>query len=150
MDGIRMIDHWRSVRAGLIETIDKFSDEDLDFKPFHGSWSVRQMILHIAQEEHGEFCYGITRELPNFPKEYPPEAYPTLDSIKDLLASVHVEVETYLSKLREHELYREVSTPWGVRQILMDMFQHMIDHEVHHRGELSLILGMRGKPGLDA
>jgi uncharacterized damage-inducible protein DinB len=150
MDGIRMIDHWRKVRAGLIDTIDKFSDEDLDFKPFNGSWTVRELILHIPYEEQVEFAYGIARELPDFPKEYPPEDYPTLDSIKDLLASVHAGTESYLSKQRESDLYCEVSTPWGTRQVLLDMFQHIIDHEIHHRGELSLILGMRGKTGLDA
>ena len=30
------------------------------------------------------------------------------------------------------------------------MIEHMIDHEIHHRGELSLILGLLGREGLNA
>ncbi len=29
------------------------------------------------------------------------------------------------------------------------IFWHVLEHEIHHRGELSLILGFLGKQGLD-
>jgi uncharacterized damage-inducible protein DinB len=30
------------------------------------------------------------------------------------------------------------------------MIGHLIEHEIHHRGELSLILGLLGREGLNA
>jgi uncharacterized damage-inducible protein DinB len=30
------------------------------------------------------------------------------------------------------------------------MISHLLEHEIHHRSELSLILGMLGTDGLDA
>jgi len=30
------------------------------------------------------------------------------------------------------------------------MLMHTLEHEIHHRGELSLILGLLGRKGLDA
>jgi uncharacterized damage-inducible protein DinB len=30
------------------------------------------------------------------------------------------------------------------------MVWHVMEHEIHHRGELSLLLGMLGHEGLDA
>jgi uncharacterized damage-inducible protein DinB len=30
------------------------------------------------------------------------------------------------------------------------MLWHVVEHEIHHRGELSLILGLLGREGLDA
>jgi uncharacterized damage-inducible protein DinB len=33
---------------------------------------------------------------------------------------------------------------------MLGLLGHVLEHEVHHRAELSLILGMRGKQGLDA
>ncbi len=65
-----VVARWEGVRSGLIETVNKFHDEELDFKPFAASWSAGQIMLHIAQEENGEFNYGITRMLPEFPAEY--------------------------------------------------------------------------------
>ena len=42
--------HWGTVRAGLVETIAKFRDDELDLRPYAGAWSVRELMLHIAQE----------------------------------------------------------------------------------------------------
>lgn len=39
---------------------------------------------------------------------------------------------------------------WGPASHLIEMLGHIVEHEIHHRGELSLVLGMLGRPGLDA
>jgi len=78
MDVAYMVAQWERVRVGLLETIDKFRDAELDFKPFSTAWSLRQLMLHIAQEERGEFQYGIAQTLDTFPPEYDPQQYPTL------------------------------------------------------------------------
>ena len=140
---------WARVRAGLIETIDKFSDQDLDYVPFPGSYSVRQIILHIAQEEYGEMQFGITREISEFPPPYPDASYPTVAATKALLASVHDETSKYLEKISDAELEGEIDAGWGGTYLLEDMILHVIEHEIHHRGELSLILGLLGRAGLD-
>jgi uncharacterized damage-inducible protein DinB len=142
--------HWHSVRAGLLETIDKFSDGDLDFRPFESSWTVRQLMLHIAQEERGELGYGIVQSLTEFPSEYPPAEYPTIEAIKARVAAVHATSVDYLATRREDQLAEIIQTPWGATYRLAEMIDHLIDHEIHHRAELSLILGMLGRPGLDA
>ena len=67
MDVAYIVAQWERVRAGLLETIDKFRDDELDFKPFATAWSLRQLMLHIAQEERGEFQYGIVQTLDAFP-----------------------------------------------------------------------------------
>lgn len=144
------LDHWNNVRTGLLETIDKFDQAELDFKPYAGGWSVRQLILHIAQEEHGEFSYGIRQVLDEFPPEYDPQRYTTLETVKSLLASVHAQTIKYLQKLETEDLEKEILAPWGATYQQFEMIGHMIEHEIHHRGELSLILGLLGKQGLDA
>ena len=150
MDLKYLIAHWSHVRAGLITTIDKFQNSELDFKPFPGSWSVRQIMMHIAWEEDGEFNYGIVQTLSDFPPEYPLEEYPDCESIKGLLDSVHAPVMHYLEEFDEDELSQEVVAPWGNHFRLIEMFGHMIEHEIHHRSELSLILGVLGREGLNA
>ena len=36
-----LLDRWANVRARLLETVDKFADNELDFRPFLTTWSVR-------------------------------------------------------------------------------------------------------------
>ncbi len=106
-------------------------------------------MLHIAQEELGEIGYGLTRELSDFPPEYPPDDFPTVASIRDLLAAVHESTVEYLESLADSAWEAEIVTPWGARMPLVELVDHVMEHEVHHRGELSLILGMIGRKGLD-
>jgi uncharacterized damage-inducible protein DinB len=145
-----MVSHWEGVRANLIETINKFRDEELDFKPFATAWSVRQIMLHIAHEEYGEFNYGIAQTLHEFPAEYNILDYPKRASIQSLLESVHAQTVEYLNNLDEGDLGRVIATPWSASHRLIEMIGHMIEHEIHHRAELSLILGMLGREGLNA
>ena len=150
MDTEYLISHWRTVCTGLLETVAQFTDSDLDFRPFETAWTVRQLMLHVAHEERGEFAYGIAQELSEFPPAYPPEEYPTVESIRSLLQAVHVPISTYLSTLGEADLRRVIVTPWNPSYPLIERIRHLIEHEIHHRGELSLILGMLGKKGLGA
>ncbi|MES0359706.1 MAG: DinB family protein [Anaerolineales bacterium] len=146
----KIIQFWKQVRKGLIDTIEKFSGEDLNYIAYKNGYSVRQIILHIAQEEYGEIQYGITREIDEFPPLYVEHSYPTIESIKALLAGVHKETIGYLESLVDEDLEIEIEAQWGETYPLIDMIWHVMEHEIHHRGELSLILGLLGREGLDA
>jgi uncharacterized damage-inducible protein DinB len=150
MDLAYLASHWANVRAGLIATIDKFGDGELDFQPFPTSWTARQIMLHVAQEENGELNLGITQTMAEFPPEYPIEDYPSRAAIQDLLASVHARSVDFLDSISDDDLKRTIATPWGASYCLVEMIGHLIEHEIHHRAELSLILGMLGRAGLDA
>jgi uncharacterized damage-inducible protein DinB len=150
MNTTKIIQFWNQIRKGLIETIGKFSDEELNYVPFEGGYSVRQIMLHIAQEEYGEIQYGITRKLDAFPPPYAQDSYPTIDSIKGLLATVHEDTGRLLESLADEDLSKEIEAGWGGTYVLIDMIWHVLEHEIHHRGELSLILGLLGREGLDA
>jgi hypothetical protein len=42
-----LLNHWKLVRTDLYATIDKFSQDELNFAPFEGSWSA---------EDHAAYC----------------------------------------------------------------------------------------------
>ena len=150
MDIEYVISHWENVRIGLVETINKFRDDELDYRPFAEAWSVRQLMLHIAQEENGEFNHGITQTLTEFPSEYPIAVFSTIAAIQALLESVHAPTLEYLKSMTSKDLKQIVVTPWGANISLIEMIGHLIEHEIHHRAELSLILGLLGRTGFDA
>jgi uncharacterized damage-inducible protein DinB len=141
---------WERVRGGLTETIDQFTEEELSYIAYEGGYSVGQIILHIAQEELGEIQYGITRELSEFPQRSSLDEYPTINTIKELLEHVRLRTCSYLEGLDDEALFGEVEAQWGGTYTLIDLIWHVIEHEIHHRGELSFILGLLGREGLDA
>jgi len=142
--------YWSRVREGLYTTLDLLKDEELDLMVYPDGRTPRQIALHLAQEELGEFAFGITRALPEFPPDYDPAAYPDLESVKALLAAVHEPVVEFLSNASDEDLLKTILTPWGAEFRQVEMLLHILEHEIHHRGELSLALGLLGRPGLDA
>ena len=55
-----LFSHWSAIRRGLLEVIGRFEDEELAYAPFAGSWSVAEIVLHIAEaEELGALGYQV-------------------------------------------------------------------------------------------
>lgn len=140
--------HWEEVRRGLIATIEAFDEGELDYVPFEGCRRVGEIILHIVDAEDGWLRYCITRDIDVWPDYYTLENYPHKGDIIDALTEVHARTIVYLTQLDEAGLRKKVTAPWGDEFSLMWIFWHIIEHEIHHRGELSLILGQLGHEGL--
>jgi uncharacterized damage-inducible protein DinB len=111
---------------------------------------VAQLLLHIAHEEEIEVRYGITRELSEVPSAFSFEEYNSLEKIERVLNESHARTNAYLQTLTDADLERVIEMPWGARDTLANFLWHVLEHEIHHRGELSLMLGLLGKQGLDA
>lgn len=144
----QMFFHWEQVRAGLLATIDKFSVEELSFVPFSGSWPVGQIMLHIADCEDN-WLHGVVRHEIEPWIFYDLTDYPTKAAIKEMLNRARRRTITFLDNLDENDLDRGYKTPDGQAFSLRWIIWHVLEHEIHHRGELSLVLGILGHEGLD-
>ena len=149
MEPNKLFAHWQQIRVGLYTTIDQFSEVELGFQPFECGWTVGQIMLHIADAEDGWLRFVLTRELDVWPDYYTLTNYSDRLSIKQALEQVHARTVNYLSTLQEIDLSRTIMAPWGDEFQIVWVLWHVLEHEIHHRGELSLILGILGRNGLD-
>jgi len=144
----QLFSHWQKVRTGLLATIEQFSEEELGHIPFNGSWTVGQIMLHIADCEDN-WLHGVVREEFRPWISYDLTDYPTKGDIVALLDRARQRTVHFLNGLEEGDLDREYRIPSGHPFSLGWIIWHVLEHEIHHRGELSLILGMLGREGLD-
>lgn len=144
MNAYELFGHWQEVRKGLFQALDRLADAHLDFVPREGLWSLGTTARHIANAEEGWFRYAGTRELAEWPGAYTAEDYPTVASIKTLLSDVHERTEAYLTTLGVADLDQVLNMPWGEELSLRWIIWHVLEHEIHHRGEIFLMLGLLG------
>lgn len=144
----QIFSHWNQIRRGLLVTIDQFNDKEFSFTPFKDSWPAGQIMLHIADCEDN-WLHGVVRQEIRPWVFYPFSEHPTRAKIKDLLNRAHERTVAFLENLEETNLERIYKTPEGESFPLRWIIWHVLEHEIHHRGELSLILGMLGREGLD-
>jgi uncharacterized damage-inducible protein DinB len=139
---------WAQVREGLLQALDQLSDAQLGFVPRAGLWSLGTVARHIASCEEGWFRHTVMRELPDWP-EYSAADYPTVAAVKALLTDVHARTEAYLEGIDAADVDRPVSLPWGSTVPLLECIWHVLEHEIHHRGEIFLMLGLLGMEAPD-
>ena len=144
MNAMEVFSHWRVVRRGLIAALDKLSEDQLDFVPTEGLWPLGTVARHIANAEEGWFRHVVTREHAEWPAGYSAEAYPTVGAVKDLLTKVHSRTEAFLTSVDAAELDNAVDLPWDEDLTLREIIWHVLEHEIHHRGEIYLMLGLLG------
>ena len=75
--------------------------------------------------------------------------YPTVESIKALLSEVHARSETYLEAIDAADLDQSLEMSWGEELSLRQVIWHVLEHELHHRGEIYLMLGLMGMEAPD-
>ncbi len=147
MNAQEMFKHWSEVRDELCQALDRLTDAQLDFIPHAGLWSLRETVCHIAGAEEGWFRYCATRERNEWP-EYPAAGYPTIASLKTLLTEVHNRTVQFFSRNAWSDadgmMNRRITLPWNEKTTLGWITWHVLEHEIHHRGEVFLMLGLQG------
>lgn len=143
MNALEMFSHWRVVRRGLLEALDQLTDAQLRFVPREGMRSLGMVALHIAEAEEGWFRHVVTGELAAWP-QFKEDDYATVEAIKQVLARVHGETEAYLATIDTAHIERIIHTPWDEDIPLRWIVWHVLEHEIHHRGEIFLMLGIMG------
>ena len=143
-----LFERWTCVRAGLYEALDQLTDEQLDYIPREGMWSLGAATLYIAHAEEAWFHHWMTGKTEG-PPEYSSQDYPTVESIKSLLVEVHARTEAYLETLEVVDLDETFETVWGRKGTIRWVFWHVLEHEIHHRGEIYLMLGLLGMEAPD-
>jgi uncharacterized damage-inducible protein DinB len=147
MNAKELFGHWTEVRAGLLAALDKLTDAQLDFKPAPNLWSLREVVVHVAGTEDGWLRhYTANRWHENAPQA---ADYPTIASLKELLAQQHAITEAQFAGDADAALAQECSLPWGAQTTMGWAVWHVLEHEIHHRGEVFLMLGLMGMEAPD-
>lgn len=139
------LENWQEVRRGLHMALARFTDADLSFRPARNyDRTVADIALHIGEAEAGWVHFAMRGELGSWPM-FTREDYPTWQAIAAVLDEVHAKTQSWLATLRDQDLAHSFTAPWGDDYVYGDIIWHVLEHEIHHRGELFLCLGILGR-----
>jgi uncharacterized damage-inducible protein DinB len=129
----------------LFGVISQLTPEEFTRQVAGSSASIRNALVHAMSAEWGWLsrCGG-----PERGARLEPADFPTLQSVTDTWSNVEMMVRDFLSKLKNEDLGRKTdftgergearSLPLG------SLMHHAANHNVHHRGQVSLLLRMLG------
>jgi uncharacterized damage-inducible protein DinB len=116
---------------------------DLEWSPSPGKFSFGDLVRHLATIER--FMYAET--VHGRPSAYPGHGPDLADGFAPTLAyydRLHDESRALFAALTDGRLGEKCRTPADTPITVGKWLRAMIEHEAHHRGQLYLMLGMRG------
>ena len=144
------LSRWPKIRKGLLLVLAGFNNEDLIYTPVEGGWTTGRIMLHISSAANYWLHSGIlSPDNVYLSGESTLENYPTLDAIRTFLAEEHQRTLNLLESFDVKSWNQPYRYPDGYDYTPAWVFWHVLKHEIHHRGEISLILGLMGREGLD-
>ena len=108
-----------------------------------GAFTLGDLVRHLAATER----YMWAENVQGRPSRYPgcgPELAEGLEGVLEFMDRMHTEAMEIFGALTAEDLQRRCPTPGGVTLPAWKWLRAMVEHEVHHRGQIYVMLGILG------
>ena len=139
------LQYFKNVRERTMRVARCIPSEKMDWSYAPGKFTLGDLLRHIAVAER--FMWAET--LQGHTSRYTTHGKELADGYENVMAFVerlHAESLEIFSKLSDEELRRKCKTPDGAEITKWKWLRLMVEHEIHHRGQIYLYLAMLGVP----
>jgi uncharacterized damage-inducible protein DinB len=136
-------EYFDTIRARTRRVAVLVPPDRLEWRPRDGAFSFGDLIRHLAAIERYMFAENAQRR----PSRYPGHGSELADGFDDVIAyhdAMHAESMAIFQSLTADDLEAKCVTPAGIPITVWKWLRAMIEHEVHHRAQIYMMLGMIG------
>ena len=144
------LDMWDREAENTLKLLSVLPTTQYDFRPDAGGRSLGELAWHLAEGD-AYISYGIERGEFTLDAKPPNIARPrTVDGLAPGYERIHREAATRIRKLVPADLDRSLPFFGGPRTIRSLLWDGIVAHGIHHRGQLTLMCRLAGglAPGL--
>lgn len=132
--------HQRTVRVARC-----IPREQVDWSYAPGKFTLGDLLRHIATIERYMFAETVAGRASRY-AGCGPELADGYDAALELFEILHGESVEIFARLTPDDLARKCSTPDGAAITTWKWLRAMVEHEIHHRGQIYLYLALLGVP----
>jgi uncharacterized damage-inducible protein DinB len=133
------------VRERTLRVAKRIPPERLEWSYREGRFSCGDILRHLGAIERYMFAENAQLR----PSRYPGHGREMADGYEEVFAYLnrtHAEAVEIFAGLSPADLQRKCTTPGGTELTVWKWLRSMVEHEVHHRGQLYLYLSMLDIP----
>jgi len=137
------LDYFEKVRARTMRLVACIPPDRLEWRCAEGKFTPGDLARHIAATERYVFAesvaggrnryFGCGRELAD-----------GHDEVVRFMERMHSESMNIFSRLSDDDLQKKCASADGTPMTTWKLLRSMVEHEIHHRGELYAYLGLLG------
>jgi uncharacterized damage-inducible protein DinB len=139
------LEYFEGIRGRTRRVIACIPQDQLEWSPATRRFSFGDLIRHIAATERYMFGENV-RGLPSRYPGHGTDLAAGWDEVMTYFENCHAEAMTIFAALSDEQLRSKCGTPGGISISTWKWLRAMVEHEVHHRGQIYFMLGMLGVP----
>jgi uncharacterized damage-inducible protein DinB len=143
--GTEFADYFDKVRGRTLRVARCIPQEKLEWTFKHGRFTLGDLLRHLAGVER--FMWGENAKFQ--PSRYPGHGRELADGYDEVFAYVdrlhHESLDIFVG-LSDADLQKKCTTPDGAAITLWKWLRLMVEHEIHHRGQIYIYLAMLDVP----
>lgn len=135
------LEYYERVRQRTLRVIERIPPDKCDWTYKDGKFTFADLIRHVAAIER--WMYAENAQLK--PSRYPGHGKALADGFENVLAymdRMHQESVDIFSRLSAEDLRKKCRTPANVEITVWKWLRAMVEHEIHHRGQIYIYLSM--------
>lgn len=139
------LEYWSRIRGRTTRVIRAIPPEHVDWTYAAGKWTLGDLVRHLAALER----YMFAENFRGCPSRYPGHGRELADGYDAVVAffeELKDETVEILRGLPDSRLRERCMTPGGAELPVWKWMRSMVEHEIHHRGQIYVYLGMLGVP----
>ncbi|MDE3002704.1 MAG: DinB family protein [Gemmatimonadota bacterium] len=137
------LEYFERVRGRTRAVAECVPEEHLEWRPAEGRFSPGDLIRHVAAAERWMWGENVQFR----PSRYPghgPELASGKQAVLAYMDQAHAETVAILSTLEPEQLDLRCETVGGIEMRVWKWLRLMVEHQIHHRGQLYELLGQIG------
>src|SRR5215471_9071268 len=137
--------YFETIRERTLRVVRAVPEEKLEWRHTAGVFSPGDLARHIAATERYTFAENVLGR----PSRYPgcgTDLAEGRNAIHAFMQRMHAETVDLLRVLRSEDLERKGVGPQGHPITAWKLLRAMVEHEIHHRGEIYVYLALLGVP----
>lgn len=139
------LEYWNNVRGRTRRVVECIPHQQIEWTHRAGAFTLGDLVRHLATIER----YMYAETVAGRPSRYPGCGRELAEGFDQVLAyfdRLDAEAREIIGALSDADLQRKCLTPAGTPITTWKWLRAMVEHEVHHRGQIYLMLGMLQVP----
>jgi uncharacterized damage-inducible protein DinB len=137
------IDYFEKVRMRTVRIIRHIPDDKIDWAYKTGKFSFGDLIRHIGCIESHMYAKNM-QDKASIYKGCGKEFGENKEECVEFLDHCHNHFLEIFNEMDENKFFGKCTTPGDTRITVWKWLRLMLEHEIHHRGQIYLMLGMIG------
>ncbi|MGH9901859.1 MAG: DinB family protein [Pyrinomonadaceae bacterium] len=139
------LEYFERVRERTLRVVRCIPPEKINWTYREGKFTLADLVRHLATAERYMFAENVQLR----PSLYPghgTELAGGYEEVLDYMRRLHGESMEIFRRLSDDDLRRKCVTPGGTPITVWKWLRAMVEHEIHHRGQIYLYLSMLDVP----